>query len=164
MVDLKERLEILFTDIEFGDLPGLGDCFITKEKIITWGRVEPQPTEQELLAVTSEQIDNLKIDTLKNSITERIISECDKKVGGYINPRQVLRQINEGALYTTKKADGDITQNEETARLYLKQISQDCADDRDAQDDIILELDGMTLQELRAIDDNWIKNHARWPV
>jgi hypothetical protein len=72
MVDLKERLEILFPDINFGDLPTLGDCFITKEKIITWNRVEPQPTEQELLAVPDEQINNLKASAKRATIKNKI--------------------------------------------------------------------------------------------
>jgi len=164
MVDLRERLEILFPDIYFGDLPNLGDCFITKDKIITWDRTEPQPTEQELSAITQEQIDNFKISEKKKQLSTRIVNECTSRIYQFVDRDQVLRAINEGALYTTKKADGDITPEEETKRLYLKQLSQESADDRAAQDQIILELDGKTLQELELIDDAWIKNHPRWPV
>ena len=63
MVDIKERLLVLLPGITFGaDLTELGcDCVIVGNEISAWGRTEPQPTFEELEAVSRADIDGIEL-------------------------------------------------------------------------------------------------------
>lgn len=56
MVDIIERLNILFPGIKIGLQIDRAECEITGHKIVYWGRQELQPTEQELNDVPEEDI------------------------------------------------------------------------------------------------------------
>ena len=88
MVNLKERLIHLFQDITFGAFPDEADCVISERGIDWWGRAEQEPTEQELEAVSKDDVEALLVVRQIREKVQEIEDWLDKFIDEVANAKR----------------------------------------------------------------------------
>jgi hypothetical protein len=100
MVDLQERLTLLFPSITFGPDISECDCVIKNSKISRWGRSEDRPTEGDLVSVEQSSVDNAKNLKVKKSLIESTKEEAKRRIKALlpIKPESDYRDVEANML------------------------------------------------------------------